>query len=120
MAVKPLEAKQRKSLRRHVADRLLRRSNRQSDIGVHGPIPEWPAVGFFATSNRARDADELGAHFVDRQSDLCITVAAEIDELEVRSEIRVGKRPGGFQVEALCIFEVREGLKRVSPQNGKR
>ncbi len=75
--------------------------------GVQDAIPDWPAVRFFAPRNGARDADELGAHLIGRQSDLRITVSAEIDELEVRSQIRVGERPGALQVEALCIFEAR-------------
>jgi hypothetical protein len=56
---------------------------------------------FFAP---AGEADELGAPFVRQQSDLGISVSAQIDELEVRSGWRVS---GGFQVEVFCIFEAR-------------
>jgi hypothetical protein len=38
------------------------------------------------------------------QSDLCISVSSKIDELEVRSQVPVGERPGGFQVEVFCIL----------------
>ena len=34
-------------------------------------------------------------------------MSSKIDELEVRSEIRVGQRPCALEVEALCIFEAR-------------
>ena len=61
--------------------------------GVGDPIAEGPAVRAFAARNRARDADELGAHLIGRQSDLRIAVSSQIDELEVRREIRVGQRP---------------------------
>ncbi len=63
---------------------------------MHGPIPEWPAVRFFAPRNGARDADELGAHLGGGQADLCIAVSSQIDELEVRSQIRVGERTGAL------------------------
>src|SRR5438477_3843091 len=68
-------------------------------------VVDRAAVWFFATRNGARDADELSAHLIGRQSDLCVAVSAQIDELEVRSQIRVRERPGALQVEALCIFQ---------------
>jgi hypothetical protein len=34
-------------------------------------------------------------------------VSSQIDELEVRSQVRVGERPGGFHVEAFCVFQAR-------------
>src|SRR5262245_7479277 len=102
------------------------RSNRQSSVAfenrgpelralaalpergrVQDAIADWPAVRSFATRNGTRDADKLGAHLIGRQSDLRITVSAQIDELEVRSHIRVGQRARALQVEALCIFETR-------------
>src|SRR4051812_18529101 len=70
-------------------------------------LPEWAAVRFFAPRNGARDADKLGAHRIGGQSDLRIAVSSKIDELEVRSQIRVGERPGALQVEALRVFEAR-------------
>jgi hypothetical protein len=56
---------------------------------VQYPIPDGPPVRTFAARNGARDADKLGAHLIGRQSDLRITVSSEIDELEVRSQIRL-------------------------------
>jgi hypothetical protein len=60
---------------------------------VHGPIPEWPAVRFFAPRNGARDADKLGAHLIGRQADLRVAVSCQIDELEVRSDSSESIRP---------------------------
>src|SRR5262249_29159190 len=74
---------------------------------VKYPIPDGPAVRSFAARNGARDADKLRAHLLGRQLDLRITVSSEIDELEVRSEIRVGQRPCAPEVEALGIFKAR-------------
>ena len=74
---------------------------------MRDPVPDGPAVRFFAPRNGARDTDKLGPHRIGRQSDLRITMSSKIDELEVRSQIRVGERPGAFQVEAFCIFQAR-------------
>ena len=45
-----------------------------------------------AARDRARDADELGAHLVAGQPHLRIAVPARVDELEMRRERRVGQR----------------------------
>ena len=79
---------------------------------VQCPIPDGPPVRTFAARNGARDADKLGAHLIGRQSDLRMTVSAQIDELEVRSDIRVGQRASALQVEALCMMRAWAGLLR--------
>src|SRR6185503_10179452 len=102
------------------------RSNRQSNVafehrclqlrtlstlpqcsGVQYPIPDWPTVRSLAARNGARNANELGAHLIGRQSDLRITMSSKIYELEVRSQIRVRQRPCALEVEALGIFKAR-------------
>src|SRR6185436_12916599 len=101
-------------------------SNRQSDVAfehrrlqlralsalpqcgrVQDSIPDRPAVRSVAARNGARDADELGAHLLGRQSDLRIAVSSQIEEREVRGEIWVGQRPCALEVEALGVFEAR-------------
>ena len=74
---------------------------------MHGPVPEWAAVGFFDAGDGAWDADELGAHLFCGQADLGVAVSAEIDELEVRSQIGVGQRACALQIETLGIFKAR-------------
>src|SRR6185436_11780450 len=75
--------------------------------GVHDSIAEGSSVGRFAARDGARDADELGAHLIGRQSDLGIAVSSQIKERKVRSQIRIGQRPCALEVEALRIFETR-------------
>src|SRR6185503_20531131 len=72
--------------------------------GVQYPIPDRPAVRSVAASNGAWDADELGAHLIGRQPDLRIAVSSQIEEREVRRDIRVGQRPCALEVKALGIF----------------
>ena len=58
---------------------------------MQDPIPDWPAVRFFTPRNRARDADELGAHRIGRQADLGVAVSAEIDELDILKAVTTKK-----------------------------
>src|SRR4051794_30979739 len=74
---------------------------------MHYPIPERPTVRSLAAHNGTRDAHELGAYLIGRQSHLRVTVPSKIDELEVRSVIRIRKRACTLQVEALCVLETR-------------
>ena len=59
---------------------------------VQYPIPDWPAVRPFAPYNGPRNEHELGPHFIAREPNLRIAMAAKIDELEVRG--KVGVRQG--------------------------
>src|SRR4051794_25603705 len=71
---------------------------------VQYPIPDGPPVCSFAARDWARDADKLGAHLSGRQLDPRITVSTKIDELEVRSQLRIGQRPCALEVETPGIF----------------
>src|SRR6185369_8027707 len=71
------------------------------------PIPEGPAVRFFAPYNGARNADKLGAHLIGRQLDLRVSVTARVNELEMRRKLRVRERTCALQVEAFRIFKAR-------------
>lgn len=75
--------------------------------GVRDTVAERAAVGSLAALDGARDADEFGPYFVVREADRRIAVAAQIDELEMWGEGRIGERPRAGKVEVLRIIQAR-------------
>src|ERR1044072_5293943 len=64
-----------------------------------------PAIRARAAADRPRDAHELGSHLFAGEAELRVAVAAQVNELEVRSKLRVRERAGALEVEAFRIFE---------------
>src|SRR6185436_1392496 len=85
--------------------RPLARSPQLGDM--RDAVAYRPAVRARAAADRPRDAHELRPHFIAREPNLRVAVAAEIDELEVRRELRVRELACALEVEAFRILEAR-------------
>src|SRR5579884_280808 len=69
------------------------------------PVAKRTAIGTIAARDRAWNADELGAHLIAGEPHRRIAVTAQIHELEVRGQFRVGKSVSALQVETFGVFE---------------
>src|SRR6476661_1929262 len=74
---------------------------------MHDAVAERPAVRSLAALDRARNADELGPHFVTAKPDGRIAMAACIDEFDMGRKRGVRQRSSALMIERLCIFEAR-------------
>ena len=67
------------------------------------PVAKRTAVGTIAAGDRARNADELGPHFIAGESHRRIAVTAHIHEFKVRGKCRIGNGESALQVESLGV-----------------
>ena len=79
----------------------------QSDAVWTTPVAKRTAIGTIAARDRAWNAHELGSHFIAGEPHRRIAVAAQVDEFEMRSKVRIGNGVRALQVEALRVFEAR-------------
>src|SRR5579862_3365532 len=74
---------------------------------MNDPVAKRTAIGTIAARDRAWNADELGAHFIDGEPHRRIAVTAHIHECKVRGKFRIGNGVRALQVETLRVFEAR-------------
>src|SRR5579871_896475 len=74
---------------------------------VDHPVAKRTAIGTIAARDRARNADELGPHFIAGEPHRLIAVTAQIHEFKVRGKFRIGNGVSALQVETLGVFEAR-------------
>ena len=74
---------------------------------MRDPVAQRAAVRGFRALERPRDADEVAAGRIVGQAQGRVAVAAHVEELQVRREIRVGRAQRGLQVAGPLVLEAR-------------